>query len=316
MTLVYPMTPPVPSKLSGRLHILGAALLWSLCGLFVKAGFFADWDASLQGGLLAFWRALFAGLLLAPLIRRPRWHVLLAPLSIVFALMCVSYLTAMVKTTAANAIWLQATAPWWVLAISVVFLRERVARRELIPLGFAGAGVGLILAFEIGGQIDSTVGVACGLASGLFYGSVAVFMRLLRGHGAAWLVALPHLATAAVILPWVVAVGVWPDALQLGVLAAFGVLQMGLPYVLFIRGLRCITAQEAIVIALVEPMLNPFWVWLVGFETPHWWTVAGASLILTGLVLRYVVWELAAGWRRRRGPDVTLPRGDRRERSD
>ena len=307
--LAPPPVPPVPSKLSGRLHVVAAALLWSTCGLFVKSTLFDDWPGEVRGGLLAFWRALFAGLVLVPLIRRPRWSFTLVPLSVVFVLMCISYLTAVVQTTAANAIWLQATSPWWVLLISLALLRERIARRELIPLCFAGLGVGLILAFEfhvggLGADGSSTtsgpdshtqLGVACGLASGLFYGCVAIFMRQLRGHGAAWLVTLPHLATAAVMLPWVIAVAIWPSPLQLLVLAAFGIFQMGLPYALFIRGLRAISAQEAVAIGLIEPVLMPFWVFLAGQETPSWWTVAGSLLILAGLVFRYVVWELAYG---------------------
>jgi len=304
---IPPADPPVPGKLAGRLHVVGAALLWSTCGLFVKAGFFDAWPEDVQGGLLAFWRALFAGLVLLPMVRRPRWSIYLVPLCAVFTLMCITYLTAMVRTTAANAIWLQATSPWWVLLISVAVLHERIARRELIPLGFAGLGVGLILVFEFAIQPGSVIGVACGLASGLFYGCVAIFMRLLRGHGAAWLVALPHLVTALAILPWVVATGIWPTPTQLVVLAAFGILQMGLPYALFIRALRAITAQEAVAIALIEPMLNPFWVWLLGMETPRWWSVAGSALILAGLVLRYVVWELVYG----RTTDRSKPSGGR-----
>jgi drug/metabolite transporter (DMT)-like permease len=73
---------------------------------------------------------------------------------------------------------------------------------------------------------------------------------------------------------------------------------MGVPYLCMIRGLRTISSQEAVAIALLEPVLNPFWVFLFGLETPHWWTVAGASLILVGLVLRYVVFEWVAAWRR------------------
>lgn len=313
----FPDPPPVPSKLSGRLHVVAAALLWSTSGLFVKAALFEDWPDGMRGGLLAFWRALFAGLVLLPLVRRPRWSLQLLPLSATFVLMCVTYLTAVVQTTAANAIWLQSTTPWWVLLISVALLHERIARRELIPLGFAGLGVGLILAFEFhlfglgqqglpgDGSVDghTQVGVVCGLASGLFYGCVAILMRQLRGHGAAWLVVVPHLATAAVMLPWVIAVGVWPSPLQLAVLVAFGVFQMGLPYALFIRGLRAISAQEAVAIGLIEPILMPLWVYLVGLETPSWWTIAGSALILVGLVLRYVVWEMAFG----RQTDATPP---------
>jgi DME family drug/metabolite transporter len=305
--------PPIPGKLSGRLHVLAAALLWSSSGLFVKAELFADWPDDVRGGLLAFWRAMFAGLVLVPLVRRPRWSIQLVPLSIAFALMCTSYLTAVVLTTAANAIWLQSTSPWWVLLLSVFLLREPVARRELIPLAFAGLGVGLILAFEFNvfglgddggpalvGHTKGRIGVLCGLASGLFYACVVICMRSLRGQGAAWLVTVPHLFTAAVMLPWVIALGVRPSLAQVLVLALFGVVQMGLPYALFIRGLRTITAQEGVAIALIEPVLMPLWVFLLGQESPKWWTVAGSCLILAGLLLRFVVWEVVWGRQNRR----------------
>jgi drug/metabolite transporter (DMT)-like permease len=96
------------------------------------------------------------------------------------------------------------------------------------------------------------------------------------------------------------------------VLAAFGALQMGIPYTFMIRGLRTISSQEAVAIALVEPVLMPVWVLLVGLETPAWWTAVGAALILVGLVLRYVVWELLIG----RSPDGTQPRPRSHEAHD
>ena len=291
----------VPSKLSGRLHVVAAAVLWSSSGLFVKSTVFEDWPEESRGALLACWRAFFAGLVMAPLVRRPRWSRLLLPLAAVFTGMCIAYLSAVVMTTAANAIWLQATSPWWVLLLSTVLLRERIARREWIPLVFGGLGVGLILSCELlpglGGadlaaRPHARLGVVLGLASGALFGCVAMLMRQLREHDAAWVVALPHLATALLMAPWVAAHGVWPSAAQLGVLAAFGMVQMGLPYLLFTRGLRAISAQEGVVIGLIEPVLMPLWVFLAGQETPRWWTAVGAALILAGLVLRYVVVEL------------------------
>ena len=285
-----PPCPAAPSKLAGRLWILAAALMWSSCGLFVKAGVFDDWSPGMQGPLLAFWRALFAGLVLVPMIRRPRWNVYLVPLTACFTVMSVAYLVAVTRTTAANAIWLQATSPWWVFLLSVFLFREPVARRESIPLLFGLLGVGTILFFEIQGQ--AKLGVVCGLASGITYAAVVLFMRKLRHENPAWLVALCHLVAATVILPWVLFLGVWPSPGQLAVLVGFGVFQMAIPYVFLIRGLRHVSGQEAVAIALLEPVLMPLWVFLLGWETPRWWTVAGAALILVGLVLRYVVWEL------------------------
>ena len=108
--------------------VVVAAVLWSSSGLFAKAPTFADWPADQRGVLLAFWRALFAGLLLLPFVRRPRWDMRLVPLCLTFAAMNLAYLSAMTLTTAANAIWLQSTAPWWVFLVGVVVLRQPFAR--------------------------------------------------------------------------------------------------------------------------------------------------------------------------------------------
>lgn len=285
--------PHAPGRLSGRLLALGAALLWSTSGLFAKAPVFeTSWPESVRGPLLAFWRAAFAALVLLPLVRRPRWSVLLVPMAVCFSLMSLTYMTAMARTTAANAIWLQATAPWWVFLLSVTLLREPVARRDLVPLGFGFLGVGLILLFELGIHTQERVGVVCGLGAGVTYACVIMFTRRLRDHSAIWLVAFNHVVATAVLLPWAIRIGVRPSPTQLAVLACFGALQMGVPYVLLSRALRTISSQEAIAICLVEPVLTPLWTYLAWGEMPAQWTIVGAGLILAGLVLRYVILEL------------------------
>ena len=285
--------PPAPGKLAGRLWVLAAALMWSTGGLFAKLPIWDDWPLEVQGPLFAFWRALFAALVLAPTIRRPRFSGYLVPLALVFTFMNITYLLALTRTTAANAIWLQSTAPWWVFLISVFLLRKPVVGRDLIPLVFGGVGVGTILFFEVRGQAQ--FGVACGLVSGIGFALVLMLMRKLRSQNAAWLVALNHAVAALALLPWVIYVGRWPSLGQLVVLAGFGALQMAIPYTFMLRGLRSVSSQEAVAIALIEPVLNPLWVFLFGLETPAWWSMIGALLILIGLVLRYVVWELVAG---------------------
>jgi len=126
------------------------------------------------------------------------------------------------------------------------------------------------------------------VAAGVCYGGVVVCLRRLRGENPAWLIALNHAVAAAVLLPWVIYLNVWPSPAQLAVLAAFGVIKMAIPYIMLIRGLRSISSQEAVAIGLVEPVLMPLWVYIVWSETPAWWTLLGALFILTGLALRYV----------------------------
>jgi drug/metabolite transporter (DMT)-like permease len=267
-----------------RLLVLIAALLWSTSGFFVKAPYFEGWP----GATLAFWRALFASFILWPLVRRPEWTWKLIPMTLLFAAMNFSYLTAMATGTAANAIWLQFTAPAWVLVIGVFVFKERAIARDWLLVAFAAAGVSLILYHE--SQAASQTAVAWGLASGIAYAGVVLSLRHLRMHDPTWLAAVNHTATAILFAPFIFTVdsAPFPAGIQWLLLAALGVFQMGVPYILFARGLQRIPGHEATGIGLVEPILVPLWTFLAWNERPAWWTLAGGALILAGLAIRYL----------------------------
>ena len=273
--------------MAGRLWVALAAIMWSSSGLFAKATTFEVWPPESRGLLLAFWRAAFAGMLLLPAVRKPKWDARLVPLCFAFLVMNITYLSAMSLTTAANAIWLQSTAPWWVFLVGVLLLGEPFPADQRLPLVLGGIGLAIILAFELQGQAQG--GVLCGLVSGFSYAGVVLSLRALRGLDTVWIVSLALLVTAAALLPYVIYKNAWPSLGQLPVLAGFGFFQMALPYVFFARGLRAITSQEATVIGLLEPILLPIWVFLVWDELPAPWTLVGGGLILAALVLRYAV---------------------------
>ncbi len=273
----------------GRLCILLATLLWSTSGLFVKAGLFSDWPASSRGMLFSFWRALFAALLLLPAVRRPRWNWKLAPLAACFTAMSVCLLQSMTYTTAANAIWLENTAPLWVALSSVFVWRDGFERRDVIPIACGLLGIAVILWFELHGTNSAVqqLGVMLGLASGLLYAGVIVCLRQLRLLNGAWLVAVIHGVAALALAPYFIAVGPWPSGPQWLALVGLGLFQTGLPYLLYARGVREITSHEAASIGLLEPVMSPLWVFLAYGERTDWWTMAGALFILAGLALRY-----------------------------
>ena len=274
---------------AGRLFVFAAAVLWSVNGFFVKNPIFADWPAERRGLLLAFWRAAFAVPALWPLVRRRTWRPGVVVMAVCFLAMNVVFLQSMVWTTAANAIWLQNIAPLWVC----LFARlsgEALDRRDLPTLGFAAAGVGLILGCELGGSWpgDAPRGVLLGALSGLFYGGVVHLLRHLRDVDAAWLIVVNLATTAVCLAPLPAVTGVWPHGIQWFALAAFGLIQLGAPYYLFARGLKTISGQEGTGIGLLEPVLVPVWVYLSFGERPAWWTIVGGGLILVGLSWRYL----------------------------
>jgi len=279
-----------PSPTAGRWLVLTATLLWSLAGFFGAAPLFGDWPAGSRGTLIAFWRALFAAAVLWPFVRRPRWTPRLVPMAGCFVLMNVTLLSAMAFTSSANAIWLQFTAPIWVFFGSVFWIGERATKCDGFMTATCAVGIAVILAFS-GGQ--DLRGVALGVASGITFGGVVLSLRLLRGEDPVWLIALNNSASALVLGGFVAWHGIWPDARQLGFLAAFGVLQIGIPYLLFTVGIRAITSNEASAITLLEPVLVPVWVWVAwsghaDYKPVHWSTFVGAALILTGVFVRFV----------------------------
>jgi drug/metabolite transporter (DMT)-like permease len=203
-----------------------------------------------------------------------------------FTAMNVTYIRALTLGTAANAIFLQYTAPLWLCLAAVVVFGERPGRRDLVAVALGLLGVSVILA---GGWTGERMDViALGLASGVGYAGVLIWLRVLRGESAGWLTVLNHLGTAAVLLP-LVAHFPWPTPGQLAWLVLFGSVQMGLPYWLMARGLTAVSPQEAGTLSLIEPLLLPLWAYLVAphFERPGWPTWLGGALILAGIAYRY-----------------------------
>ncbi len=202
-------------------------------------------------------------------------------------------MSAMVHGPAANAIWLQYLSPAWVLMGGVFLLKEKVTAADARMFGFCLAGVCLILWMEMqsGAAMYAT---AMGILSGLTFAGVVISIRSMRDADPAWMITLNHGATALLLAPWVWQKGLgqvaWPSYVALGF---FGVFQMSIPYILFVRGLRTTPSPEASVLALVEPILVPIWVFLAwrnhpSYDAPQWWTWAGGGLILVGLLSRYL----------------------------
>lgn len=272
----------------GRLLVLGAALLWSTSGLFVKSPPMEAIPQAERGPLLACFRALFAAGCLLPFLRKEhvRWRPGLVPMVVCFTLMNVLFLTAMTRTTAAAAIFLQYTSTAWAFLFGWFFLAEPISRGNAVAAGCALAGIAWIVASDWSGE--RMTGNLIGLCSGCMYAGVVVTLRVLRDENSLWLVVLNHAAAGLLLLPWALAQSVSLTGTQWLLAALLGIVQMGLPYLLFARGVRSVTAQEAALIPLVEPVLNPFWVWLFWREPVPGSTWVGGGMILGGLLLRYL----------------------------
>jgi drug/metabolite transporter, DME family len=268
----------------GRRCILAAAVLWSLSGVVTKS-------LSLPALPIAFYRSLFAGLALLPFVPRSRWTArpAMIGLGLIFGAMIGFYIASVKATTAANAILLQYTCMFWTIPLSILVLREWPDRRSVVGIALAMVGIVIIVGFGYDGRPNEWQGVAYGLASGFAYSIVATTMRGLRDVDPTWLSAFSNLAGSLTLGAWMLATAgsiPVPTAGQSVALIAFGVIQMAIPYALFARGLRTVGAPEAGLIALIEPVLNPIWVFLVHGEIPSMPTRIGGLFLLAGLGYR------------------------------
>jgi drug/metabolite transporter (DMT)-like permease len=274
----------------GRLLIALAALLWSTGGAFTKVltkETFLGLNAPEIGPLqIACFRALFAAFVLLPTLRRKDISFRPAMLAMVisFALMNATFISALALGTAANAIVLQYTAPMWMYLASVWWLGESADRRNLVALAIGLIGIGVL--FVGGWQGGQLPIVGLGLASGLSYAGVLIFLRVLRDSSSRWLTVVNHLFGGLILVP-LVADMPWPSPAQLAWLFLYGAVQMGLPYWLVARGLRSVSPQEAGTITLLEPILNPLWAYLVASEVPSQFEWIGGAFILGALAWRY-----------------------------
>jgi drug/metabolite transporter (DMT)-like permease len=267
-----------------RLLILATAVLWSLAGVFIKS-------LELPPLVIVFYRSLFAGLCFAPLVKRKTWTISLPLLVSVLSYTAAisSFVSANKLTTAANAIVLQYTAPIFVFVFARILFREMISKLNLVTLIAATIGVAIISAGSAG--LPDLTGVGVAILSGLFFAIYMTNLRFVQRIDARYLTLVNNLACAVVLWPWVqsqlgLAVG------QATTLAVMGVVQLGIPYFLFSRGIEKISLQEASLILLVEPVLNPIWVAAVFGEIPSRATLVGGGVILLSLACRYA-WPLA-----------------------
>jgi len=268
-----------------RFLLLLAGLLWSLAGVFIKF-------LSLPSLTIVFYRSFFASFFFAFFLRKthglPTTALLVSIASYTAAIS--SFVAANQLTTAANAIVLQYTAPMFVFLIVRLLFREEIARINWFALGVGMLGIGVIF-FGSAGQPDAG-GVMVALLSGLLFSAYMVNLRFVQSLDAGLLTFANNLGCCLILLPMVKS-QLALSLEQAFIVAVMGVVQLGIPYWLFSKGLEKIPVQEASLIVLIEPVLNPIWVALAVNEVPSLATLTGGGLILAGLVLRYM-WSLAS----------------------
>lgn len=271
-----------------RLQVLAAALLFSTGGAAIKATTLSGWQvAGFRSAVAA-----AAVYLLMPSARRGwTWHVL--PVGVAYATTLVLFVTANKLTTSANAIFLQSTAPLYMLLFGPLLLREPVRRRDLAFMAPVALGLAL---FFVGAPAplhtapDPRTGNLLAVASGATWALTLVGLRWMGNRAGGQGSALPTVVAGNLIaflacLPAALPVE-GAGAVDWLAIAYLGVFQIGAAYVFLTAGIRHVPALQASVLLLLEPALNPVWAWLMHGEAPGPWSIAGGALILGATLLR------------------------------
>ena len=273
-----------------RLEILGAALLFSTGGAAIKATALTSWQvASFRSGVAA----LTVFLLLKAARRGWSWHVL--PVAVTYAGTMVTFVAANKLTTSANAVFLQATSPLYVLLASPFLLREKIRGRDLAFIAVVAVGMALFFVERpptVATAPNPRLGDILALLSGVLYAAMIMGMRWLgsrkEGEGSSLPTVVAGNAIAFLVcLPFALPARVAP--LDVAVIGYLGVFQIGAAYLLLANGLRHVAALEASTLLLLEPALNPFWSWIVHGENPGAWSLAGGALILGATLVKTAV---------------------------
>lgn len=276
--------------------LLAAAALFSTGGAAIKAVHFAGWPvASVRSGIAAL--TLLA--LVPETRRRPTWHML--GVAACYATTMILFVLANKLTTAASTIFLQATAPLFVLVLSPWLLGERIRRSEVLTIAAIGAGFALLVTGLP--QASATApqplrGNLLAAMTGFTWALTILGLRSLgRRPAAAGETAGPgggggaivasfwgNVLACAVALPWALPLPA-SRASDWAILVFLGVFQIALAYILLSRGIGRVPALEASLLLMLEPVLSPLWAWLVHGERAGARVLAGGALILAATLL-------------------------------
>jgi drug/metabolite transporter, DME family len=279
----------VPSPLTSRLEVLAAAVLFSTGGAVIKACSLTSWQvASFRSAV-----ATIVVVLMMPEARR-HWSPRSVAVGTAYAATMALYVTANKLTTAANTIFLQYTSPLYILLLEPWLLDEPIRRRDLTFLSVLG--VGLVLFFLDPDRGTATaphpaLGNALALLSGVSWALTAIGLRsMVHGAGTDRAAAGSAIVCGNLIAALACGALAFPveqaRATDWLLVTYLGVFQISGAYFFLTRGLRAVSALEATLLLLLEPVLNPVWAWIIQGERPGPWSLGGGAVILVATAVK------------------------------
>ena len=279
------------------IFLLIAILFLSTSGLLIKL---SSWDAIALNGA----RSLIAATVLWIYLRRPNftWSRAQVGGAIAYAVMIITFVQATRWTTAANAVFLQFTAPLWVALFGIWLLGERPRRSDWAAM--ISIALGMLLFF--GDELSSTGlwGNLLAIFSGMCMALMLIALRKQKAGSPTETILLGNLIAAAIGLPFIILGDQPVNPRELSIIIFMGVFQLGLPFIIVTLAVKQLFALEMMLIQTLEPILNPIWVFLFIGERPAPMALAGALLVTTAVTVRAIAAARRPGQKQ---PGLTKP---------
>ena len=274
---------------------IAAAIMWSSAGMFVKTATMGP--LAFAGG-----KGLIAGLVMLPPVLRSKHKITREVVggSIAYAGFNLCFVFATRLTTSANAILLQYTSPVFVAVLGWLILKERLAKRDVVCIAVSAAGMALLFCDNF--TASSIWGNVVGVGSAVTFSFTIIFLRLQKNGNPVYSVCFGNFLTAAIGLPSLLAGGLPQGAEAWSGLLATGVIT-GISYVLYAMSTAHLSAIESSLLPILDPILNPVWVFLAVGERP------GALSLLGGAIVFFSVCSRAVCAPRASDPSANQPDG-------
>ena len=258
-----------------------AALMWSLGGLFIKL-------VNLNPMAITGIRSLGAAVVLLIYIKKPKlyWNRYFFAGVLAYSMMVILYVISIRLTTAANAIFLEFTAPLYVVVFGYFLLNERINRFDIFAMVIIFLGMGLFFMDEL--SFYGFWGNILALLAGVCLALVTVLIRKEK-ESAFEIVFFGNALTTIICLPFIIQGFNSTTQVDWFIIFGLGIFQLGIPYLLYTTALKYVSALDAILVGMLEPVFNPIWVYIFVGEAMGEWAFIGAALVIIGTLGRVII---------------------------
>ena len=267
----------------GTLAMIATALLWSIGGIFIKL---VPWNPLAIAGL----RGVIGGLVMYIYLRirgiKPVFNKDTVKIAIALAGVCSTFVAANKLTTAANAIVIQYCAPVYVLLYIAFVQKKKLRPLDIAVVPITILGVSLCFIGQMGN--GHLVGDIIAIISGVFFAAMFITSEGVSDQTRASGIMQGQFLTAIIGLPVLFATQPAFTAHAVGGILILGIFQIGIAYVLYSIAIKRAPLLTCSLLAVLEPLLNPVWVFLFAGENPGIWSLIGGVIVVAVITLWYV----------------------------